>query len=235
MPTIGIYGVGTNVPGTTEAYLNDTTVAAFPAGTNLRLHAMTVSVQAGVGAQDAKGWLYLGTMPGNVARTGFLTWNQIAGTVITRREARTYSAYETLAHPAVKSTAPSDVTQWSSFDRLALDSPSGLTYQLDTTLPIVLVLLPTAATVDYLVTVNCEWRVLFPLTDMRSSLHEEQKSASSKDVTDSIQLVVDASGDVIESGPVSGVMPGRNALLSGAGLGLVAAGLYAARPRRRRR
>lgn len=179
-PLISIDGQGTAVPGTTEGLISDPQITSLAgSGAFGRLHAITVTVQCGSTATTAEGFFYLGTMPGNINRTAFATWNDVGNAIITRREASMYSAYGSMTYPKVAMGAPQDASEWSSNALIsAVNATTGTNRSTDTLLPIALVLMPTTATVQYVVTVNCEWRVLYPMGDARAGLHTTYPSAS---------------------------------------------------------
>lgn len=171
-PLIAIHGVATDPPGTTETYVSDPQALALPSGAFLRLHALTVTTQCGSTATTAEGFFYQGTMPGNITRSSFTTWNDVALALITRREAKMHSAYGSMTRPAVACCAPQDATEWSTNALFGpISGVPGSNRSTDCLLPVALVLLPTAAPVNYTVTLNCQWRVVYPMGDSRSGLH----------------------------------------------------------------
>lgn len=179
-PLLAIDGVGAAVPGTTEGLISDGQIAALSnSGAFGRLHAYTVTIQCGSTATTAQGFIYMGTMPGNINRLAFGTWNDVGNAIISRREAAMHSAYGSMSVPKIAMGAPQDASDWSSNAVIgAVNATSGLNRSTDALLPVAIVFLPTVAEVQYTVTVNCEWRIMYPMGDARSGLHTTYPTAS---------------------------------------------------------
>nr|WRQ64984.1 hypothetical protein [Sobelivirales sp.] len=171
-PLLAIHGIAMDPPGVTETYVSDPQALALPTGAFLRLHALTVTTQCGSTATTAEGFFYQGTMPGNITRSSFTSWNDMALALITRREAKMHAAYGSITKPAVSCCAPQDATEWSTNALLGpVSGVPGSNRSTDCLLPVALVLLPTTVAVNYTVTLNCQWRIVYPMGDSRAGLH----------------------------------------------------------------
>lgn len=204
---VGVQGLGVNVPGTTETRVADPmitqllTTGSGAVGAYGRLHAMTVGVQCGSTALTAEGFFYAGVMPGNVNRTTFPAWNDLALAVLARREALQYSAYGSMSAPPLLATCPQDMVEWATNAVFvgAGGDPTDATRGTDTSFPLVVVWPPTTASVAYSITVNCEWRVVYPMGDSRASLHSAHAPASPGLVRQATQAVMDAAGRIVST------------------------------------
>lgn len=164
-PVIGITGVGVDVPNVTEIARQDGTILPYAAsmtGTvaNAALHAMTIVVNSGATASSAEGLVYLGAINQPVRRTRFATWNDVALTLLARREPRPMSGYNILSCPPKVSGYPVDVTDWS-IQRPVHTAAGGSNVSMDAMSQVALVLAPTTNAVTYSVTVFTEWRINF--------------------------------------------------------------------------
>jgi hypothetical protein len=201
---VAIQGLGTNVPGTTETRVADPmitqllTTGSGSVGAYGRLHAMTVGVQCGSTAMTAEGFFYAGLMPGNIQRSTFATWNDLALAVLARRECQQYSADGSLTAPSLLASCPQDMVEWATNALFvgAAGDPSGSTRGTDTSFPLVVVWPPTPRDVAYSITVNCEWRVVYPMGDARASLHASHEAASPGLVRQATRVVMDAAGRI---------------------------------------
>lgn len=227
---VGISGVGTDVPGTSEVRHADPQIVQLLAsageGAYGRLHAMTASVQCGAGALSAEGFFYAGIMPGNISRATYASWNDLALALVARRSMRQYTAYSSLSHASVLATAPQDSVQWGTNSVLvgAAGDPTGSTRGTDTSFPLAIVWAPTTSSnLTYNVTVNCEWRIVYPMGDTRSSLHELHACASQSTVAKAAAVITAAGGVIgVEGtvGPTLGALPEDNIQASGIERGL---------------
>jgi len=190
----------------------------------MRLHALTVTIQADASPLTAVGRGYFGVMPGNVNRAGFATWNALAATIVARVQAKQFTAYQTLGdHPPVCTTYPMDVTQWNMFDLLESSPVSAANArQTDGLAPMAIVLLgQDLSPVTYQVTICAEWRVIFTLTDARSSLHEKHPTTPAPVVDNVVRQAADAAGDSTISATGAALL-GAAAVATGvAGAGLI--------------
>lgn len=195
LPLISVSGVGSNVPGTTETYGNAADISAIGNGNcHARLHSLTVTVQAPTSVNTTAGVFFLGTMPGNIFRTAFPSWNAVAQAITARLQAQQYTAYSAVTPtPPTVTSYPMDTTQWSMFDNLLVGGGAPIIRGTDSLAPIALVL-KGGATQPYLVTICCEWRVIFALTDARSSLHEMHAPSTAGDVHRAAAAASDRSG-----------------------------------------
>lgn len=188
---IAVQGVGQDVPGVSELRLSDTQVAVgqaggIPTGSTVRLHSISVRVDCGSTATTAKGFFYAGTMPGNIIRTSYTSWNSVHNALLGRPQYRQYTAFSATQAPIQVYSAPQDAFQWSQFDLAAAQDSTVLANNVstDSLLPIVVGFLPTgtsgaaADSVTYNLTVHCEWRIIFPMGDARALLHAQQANAS---------------------------------------------------------
>lgn len=196
-PIVGYRGVGTNVPlSPDEVALSDPRVAQLPTGCRGRLHAITLTISPTGSATTSTGVFYAGVMPGNINRGSFGTFNAIADAVITRPSLRQYTAFTALQKPVVIASAPQDVMTWSANEII---DPIAGTHGLassDSLLPIVLIFAPTAAAVDYTITVNTEWRIVYPMSDDRSTLHKLQPAATTTEVKAATAKQTEGSGEI---------------------------------------
>lgn len=165
---IGILGVGTQVPGTSETFFNDNIMVTFDAAapaaalTNASLHALTVNISCVSTATSAIGIIYYGAVNQRINRQQFSFYNTLAQSVITRREMSSLSAYNVLANGAKLSCYPVDVVDWASQRPVLIPSGTlGDNIALDSLSQLCVVFPATATAVQYVVTVHTEWRVNF--------------------------------------------------------------------------
>lgn len=164
LPYHAVWGVGINVPGITENYIVDPITSGKTAGFySLSLHAMTVSVMCIDSASNAAGAVYMGTLPLRLTRTSFATWNAIATNVITRAEMKSLTAYATMNNPelAVRHNYPLDYSSYAEFLPNATNTSGSNIIMRDALSNIVVVFRPTAVSVNYMVTIHCEWRAMY--------------------------------------------------------------------------
>lgn len=223
VPRLAVYGTGAAAPGTAaDSFTSCADVAAIGAGNaHLRLHALTVTIQADAAALSATGRGYFGVMPGNINRAGFASWNAIAATIIARVQAKQFTAYQSLGeHPPTFMSYPMDATQWGTFDLLeGAPAVAANTRQSDVLAPMAIVLMDSGTATTYQVTVCAEWRVIFTLTDARASLHEKHPTTPANHVDKVVTAASDASGDATSSG-ISPLMAATAISLGAAGAGL---------------
>lgn len=166
-PVIGILGVGTNVPGTTEDTITDVGISGYT-GTiatstaNAQLHAVTVVVQATSSATQATGLVYVGSLAQRVGRQNYGTYNLLGSALINRRELSPFSAYSSMTKPVEHSAYPVDLVEWSTqAPVLAASGTLSDNYSADTLSQIAVVWPATTVAVDYNVSIFTEWRVNF--------------------------------------------------------------------------
>lgn len=166
-PQIGTGGGGTNVPGTTELPVLDAVIQPYAAALNAtvahcNLHALTVVINCLETANTASGQIYVGALNQAIKRTRFATWNDLASSLISRREMKPISAYSCLTKPAKVSAYPVDMVEWASQRPLvAADADPADNSSMDTLSQLAIVLPPTPNVVQYSITIFTEWRVNF--------------------------------------------------------------------------
>jgi hypothetical protein len=166
-PTICIRGHGVNLPSVTEDVTNDPIMVnygytAANSSVSAGLHSMTVVITCVESAMNASGQVFTGALNNRLARSAYPSWNSLALTMLTRRELKPRSAYQTMQAPVVLQTAPLDVTDWSLFKPVVAPPPtSSNNHTTDTITPLVAVFSPTSTALEYSVTIYCEWRCLF--------------------------------------------------------------------------
>lgn len=200
-PLLGIGGVGTNVPGTTEDNVFDSAVAAY-AGTissstaSAALHSLTVVVNCLDSATSASGQVFMGTLSNRVARSNYSIWNDLATDLYNRRELKPRSAYSTMASPYVVSSAPLDVTDWCLHRPLtSVSATRANNVTIDTLAPIALILPPTSAVVEYSVSIYCEWRMNFH-QPLLASTHQNHQPAPPSLWSSATRLISEVGGDL---------------------------------------
>ncbi len=165
LPFHAVYGVGTNVPGTTESYVVDPLLAGASAGAyNLSLHAMTVVVTTDGSATSGVGTFYMGSIPSRINRLGFATWNALGTNLESRREMLPITAYQSLSESERYSTRvlfPLDMVTYSQFDPSAANTTGSAIQLNDGLSPCFIVWEPTSAAVSYNVSIFVEWRVIY--------------------------------------------------------------------------
>lgn len=201
LPLIGIVGDGANVPGVTEGAVECVDIANITAQQPLaRLHALTVTVTCTDPVTSARGVFYAGTMPGPVHRIQFANWNAVGNAIVARLQAKQHSAYGSMEFPVCLGSVPMDVAQWNMLETLMSTPPNlSLRRATDTLQPIAVVLPGQSSAVNYSVTVVAEWRVVFAMTDARSSLHEFRNPTPAPLVAAAQQAVANAAGSLMSS------------------------------------
>jgi len=161
--TVGIQGVGINVPGVTEAGVLDPIIDNYGAGqVQCAMHAMTVVVKCVDPVTAANGRFYMGAAQGRINRQAFPTYNALALSLITRREMRGFSAAEAMYDNLACCAAPLDPISWSGFgERVPNPALSGNNSSKDSLTPLAIVFAPTATTVNYVIEFYTEWRVIY--------------------------------------------------------------------------
>jgi len=201
LPFHAIYGVGTNVPGTTESYIADPVLSGSAAATyQLALHALTVTVTCADSALGASGLIYMGTLPVRLARSNFATWNAVAANVSPRAEMRSMTAFATLQNSemAVRHASVMDSVTWQDFCPSAANTSGSTIAMRDSLSNIVVVFTPTTAAVNYVVTIHAEWRIMYNV--------DQQLAATQKLYTPSNPAVLAASRALLVSS--GGMTPG---------------------------
>lgn len=166
-PVIGITGVGTNIPGAVETVLSDSVLLPY-ANTlalnqaNASLHGMTVVLNCLATATSAEGQVYFGALNQRINRTRFGFWNDVAASLVNRRDIKPQSAYSCLSQPVKMSAYPVDVVDWARQSPLVLPGvAAGTDVTTDALSQIALVFPSTTAAVTYSLTVYTEWRINF--------------------------------------------------------------------------
>jgi len=166
-PVVGVYGVGTAVPGTTEGIYGDSVIGPYAASlsgnlANANLHGCTVVINCLSTATSAENQVYFGSLNQRINRTRFVTWNDVAAALINRREVQPHSAYSLLSTPLKVSCYPVDIVDWARQNPLVPASvTSGENVTMDSLSQLVFVFPPTTAVVSYSITVYTEWRMNF--------------------------------------------------------------------------
>lgn len=164
LPYHGIFGVGTNVPGTTESYIVDPLLAGVAAGNyQLACHAITATVTCADSALAASGLVYMGTLPLRLSRANFGTWNAIADNLTPRAEMKSFTAFTSLQNSelAVRHCAVMDAVSWSEFNPSAANTTGGTIVMRDALSNICIFFTPTTTPINYQVTIHVEWRVIY--------------------------------------------------------------------------
>jgi hypothetical protein len=167
-PLVAILGVGTNAPGTAETIYTDPAIATYDGTSfsngfgNANLHALTVVINCTSSATTASGLIYFGAVNQRINRAQFAQYNVLADALIPRREFSSASAYSLCTAPYKMSAYPVDLTDWSTQKPLVEPAAAlGDNIALDSLSQMAIIFPPTAAAVDYTITVYTEWRVNF--------------------------------------------------------------------------
>lgn len=166
-PCVGVSGVGTNVPGTTETIYSDSIIAPYAASlsgnlANGNLHGMTAVINCLSTATSAEGQVYLGSLNQRINRSRFAVWNDVALALINRREVSPHSAYNILATPLKVSCYPVDIIDWAAQSPiLPATGTTGDNVTMDSLSQLVMVIPPTSSVLNYSVTIYTEWRINF--------------------------------------------------------------------------
>lgn len=172
--TIAVHGVGTYVPGVTESLVTSALFNGAAAQTKtVSLHSFHVEVIcSGTSAGTVPaGNVWCGAITQPINRlNGWANYNAIAQGVKTRRGMKQYSAYELMATPVNLMSYPLDSVSHSEFLWMSGVAASGDELFRSMT-PLMVVLGPTSAAVDYSITVVLEWRVREALDPLLQSTH----------------------------------------------------------------
>lgn len=221
-PLIAVNGVGINVPGTTEIHTQDAVMLAYDsAGTNnalanAALHALTVNVACVSSATSATGVIYYGAVNQRVNRGQFATYNALALSAMTRREMSTKSAYNCMNEPVSISSYPVDIVDWAS--QRPFVQPNAVTLldnsASDALAQMMVIFPPTAAAVEYIITVHSEWRVNF--TDPALASTSSKREPTPQGVWDKAMDIGSTLGGKFEmvAGTVNSVAGGLGSLVS---------------------
>ncbi len=171
--TIAAHGVGSNVPGVNESLVTSALFNGVAAQTKtVSLHSFHVEVIcSGTSAGTVPaGNVWCGAITQPINRLNWPFYNSIAQGVRTRRGMKQYSAYELMATPINLMSYPLDSVSHSEFLWMSGNASSGDELFRSMT-PVVVVLGPTSAAVDYSITVMLEWRVREALDPLLQSTH----------------------------------------------------------------
>lgn len=201
-PLIGIGGVGTQIPGNaTDDLVQDSILAPY-VGTlasstaSCALHSLTVVVNCLDAALTASGQVFMGSLSNRVARSNYGTWNALGLDLFGRRELKPRSAYSTMADPFSIVTAPLDVTDWCLHRPLvSVSTTVANNVTIDTLSPIVVLFPPTTASVEYSVSIFCEWRMNFH-QPLLASTHQTHTPSAQSLWSDATRLVSTLGGDI---------------------------------------
>lgn len=168
-PIIAINGVGINVPGTTETQTQDQVMSVYDstgvnnALANASLHALSVNCACVSSATSATGVVYYGAVNQRLNRGQFATYNAMALSALTRREMSSISAYNCMNKPIEMSAYPVDLVDWASQKPFVQPNAAVLldNSASDSLSQMVIIFPPTAAAVEYIITIHSEWRVNF--------------------------------------------------------------------------
>lgn len=157
----GQYGVGTNVPATTETNIGTSNVSGMGESIRARLHRLGVTV---VCRAPATGNLLpsttavMMTADSVVDRHAFATWAAYGTWAVARPNAHTRPGNALFNRPFHLVSVPSDYRQWESFLDTTTTADTTM-YPLGTLSPIIVVLTP-AASDAYQVIIHAEWQMI---------------------------------------------------------------------------
>lgn len=172
--TIAVHGLGGFAPGVTETLVTSALFNGAAAQTKtVSLHSFHVEVictGTSAGTVPA-GNVWCGAITQPISRlNGWASYDAIAEGVKTRRGMKQYSAYELMATPVNLMSYPLDSVSHSEF--LWMSGAAGSGDELFRSLtPVVVVLGPTSAAVDYSITAVLEWRMREALDPLLQSTH----------------------------------------------------------------
>lgn len=226
-PVVGVTGSGVFVPGVNETVLSDSVLLPY-ANTlalnqaNASLHSLTVIVNCLSTATAAEGQIFVGSINQRINRTRFGTWNDVADSLINRRDVQPHSAYSTLASPLKFSSYPVDVVDWASQRPLVLPGTvAGTDVSSDSLAQMVFVMTPTVAVVNYSITVYTEWRINFVDAALASTANAH--SSSPMELWSQIaEFGNQTSGFVAHAVSGAGTLQGAESTPSSQGVGIVA-------------
>jgi hypothetical protein len=93
----------------------------------------------------------------------------------------------------------------------------------DNLFPIVLILEPTTTAVEYTVTVNTEWRLVYTMADAQSSTHEIHAKATQAEIGQVSAQVSETGGAVLEPAATPLTASDQVSLATAAGVGALGA------------
>jgi len=193
-PLVAILGEGGNVPGTTETQYVDSVMGVYDSTTSVNavangaMHALTVELNCVSTATTAAGIVYYGAVNQRINRQNFANYNDLANSVITRREMSSKSAYCAMTSPIKLSAYPVDIVDWASQKPLLIPSATlGQNIAGDALSQMCFVFPPTTTAVDYVLTVHTEWRVNF--TDPALSSTSTKHAPGSQSLWDEVMNV----------------------------------------------
>lgn len=166
-PIVGVSGVGAAVPGVGDSVYQDAIIAPYSTTlannyASANLHGLTVVINCLSTATTAENQVFFGSLNQRINRTRFPTWNEVADTLVNRREVQPHSAYSLLASPLKVSCYPVDITDWCKQVPLVQSSSNvGENVTMDSLSQLVFVFPSTVASVTYSITVYTEWRMNF--------------------------------------------------------------------------
>lgn len=166
-PIVGVSGVGTDVPGTVETLYSDGIIGAYSATlagnlANANLHGLTVVLNCLSTATSAENQVYFGSLNQRINRSRFTAWNDVASSLINRREIQPHSSYSLLANPLKVSCYPVDIVDWARQSPLILAAAAtGDNVTMDSLSQLAFVFPATTVALNYSITVYTEWRVNF--------------------------------------------------------------------------
>lgn len=222
-------GVGNGVPGASpENYYTDVIAGAYASSgfsdnkANGNLHGLTIVLNCLSPTTTVQGQVYVGSLNQRINRLRFSTYNELASSLINRREVQPHSAYNILASPVKFSAYPVDIVDWARQVPLLNQAVSALAdnVTLDSLSQLVVVMPATSQVVSYSITVYTEWRMNFADSALASTATTKQASdmglwsslaAAGSATSGFIQQV---EGGVAAMGALSGAISAGGGLIS---------------------
>jgi len=164
---LGYITDNTQTPPNIGNWISDSYLNGFAQNSyNLALHALTVEVRCFASPTSVVGNFYLGTLKGNISRSGFASYNSMITTLTGMRQMQQFSFYEATIGPVRVHSCPMDLVDWAGFlpisqDTLGTGSSTNLDLNLSDALAPILMVVPSQSVAQaYTVNVYAEWRAI---------------------------------------------------------------------------
>jgi hypothetical protein len=172
--TLGVYGSGTQVPGTTEYYVASPFFGSGTSGQyDVSLHALTVTIQClGTAAGLVpSGMVMAGVIPQGVNRDSADTWSDLGLELMNRRGIHRYSAQQLVSGGVSYGSYPLDILSHTEMRMVAGVAGSTSDVMSEGLAPLIVILEPAATVANFALTVHAEWKFRARVNPMLISTH----------------------------------------------------------------
>jgi len=196
-PCVAKYGLGTDVPGTTETSLNSALITAGNfSRCNIGRLGITISCTGTASTNGMPdGIVYSGTADGVLDRTAFATFNLMIAALATRHWLGGHSAYSLMQKPRNLVSHPLDMISYNDFIQIGI-TPSGTDLCSDGIAPIFIYLPATVNLDNYVIDLYVDWRVIYSSDNVLSNVHSYHPVVQQGVLNNVIRSAEETAGDI---------------------------------------